>query len=139
MRVWHAAHGWRAAITGAATVRLRRTTKDGAGGRQARIWGDSGTCAYHVAALVSGLLHLPGAELSVNLTMKRYNDAAFALGSLADHMREKGATKFEQDCHQVLRRVVAILEDHAVEDEKQKLRIADLERQLQKLRRDVTG
>ncbi len=69
--------------------------------------------------------------------MKKYNDVAFTLGSLADYMRDKGATKFEQDCHQILRRVVVILEDQAIEDEKQKLRIDELERQLQKLRRDV--
>ena len=72
--------------------------------------------------------------------MNKYADVGIALGTIADYIREKGGSPIERDYHAVLRRMIVILEEHAIEDEKQKKqladafsRIADLDLKIQKL------
>jgi hypothetical protein len=67
------------------------------------------------------------------MALNKYQDVGVSLGTIADYIREKGASPVERDYHAVFVRLLHILEVQAMTLDEAKTKIDKLEDQMARL------
>jgi DNA-binding transcriptional MerR regulator len=69
------------------------------------------------------------------MALNKYHDVGVSLGTIADYIREKGASPVERDYHAVFIRMLHILETQAMTLDEAKVKIDKLEDQVRELQK----